>query len=159
MQITLSDNVVFLDKVPQKKHIHPTTVKELFSIDANAKAKMEELSIVHTNLIEDRSSRFQGHALKVKNSTEVKMAYNKIHLLYPENDHVKLAYKVKQHSGNHDHGEHGASCRMLQILNDRVENNVALFVTCEFGGIHLGPRRFVHIEKVAKEALDELRMQ
>ena len=63
---------------------------------------------------------------------------------------------VKNYTGYHDNGEHGASVKLQKILLDRCLNNTAVFVTREFGGIHLGPRRFLHIEKVARAALDEL---
>ena len=112
--------------------------------------------MIHTNLIKEKGSIFRGHAFKAKSSSEICLAYSKLKLLYPESDHIMIAYVIKSYSGHHDNGEHGASAKLLKILMDRSLNNTALFVTCEFGGIHLGPRRFLHFEKASRSALDEL---
>ena len=78
-------------------------------------------------------------------------------LLFPECNHVLLAYVLKPgQTGNIDHGEHGASARMLNILTQRVAKNTTVFVTREYEGILLGLRRFLNIKKVAKEALNDL---
>ena len=67
-----------------------------------------------------------------------------------------MAYSLKQFTGHEDHGEFGASKRILKILTDRRMLNTAVFIARTFGGIPLGPRRFMHIEKVTKDVLDKL---
>ena len=99
---------------------------------------------------------FTGHAIRVKSSSEVRLAYKQLKLQYPECDHTILAYKIKDFDGYHDDGEHGAGHRLVKMLHDRNSHNTAVFVTREYGGIHLGTRRFIHIEKVARDALDIL---
>ena len=117
---------------------------------------MEVLNLFHSTALTDKSSVFRGHAVRVKNSQEIRLAYNRIKLTYPESDHIISAYHVKSHWGHHDDGEHGAARRLLKILEDRMMSNVAVFVTREYGGIHLGPRRYINIEKVAREVLNEM---
>ena len=51
------------------------------------------------------------------------------------------------------------AARMLQIMLDRGIKNTVLFVTREFGGSHLGPHRFLHIEKSARDALDAVKSE
>ena len=106
--------------------------------------------------ITEKSSKFVGHAYRVKSNSDVKLAYKKVKLLYPESDNIPMAYSFKQYYGYHDDGEHGAGFKLEKLLKDRGTKNTAIFVTRDFGGIHLGPRRFLHIERSAKQALDEL---
>ena len=49
-------------------------------------------------------------------------------LLYPECDHIVLAYKHKKFDSYHDHGEYGAGVRVLDTLNQSKMFNTALFV-------------------------------
>ena len=76
--------------------------------------------------------------------------------MFPESNHIMMAYTLKNFTGNQDNGEFGASKKLLQILLSRGYANTAVFVTHEYGGIHLGQRRFLHIEKAAKEALNKI---
>ena len=50
--------------------------------------------------ITDRKSRFTGHATRVKGTKDVAAAYKKIELLYPESDHIMVAYLVKTYTGS-----------------------------------------------------------
>ena len=155
-EIKVKDNTLYLNKVPQKKHLHPPTVKDMLNVNPESREKIENLQTFHSVAINDKGSIFRGHAVHVKSSQEVKLAYNRIRLLYPESDHVMVAYHIKSHWGYHDHGEHGAGVKLQKILENRSINNIAVFVTREYGGIHLGPRHFLHIEKVTREALNEM---
>ena len=153
-EVEVKDKMLFIDNVPQKKHVTPPTLRQIFNIPKDQHSKIDNLNIKHSAQVEEKGSIFTGHALRVKNSTEIRLAYKQLKLQYPESDHAILAYKVKDYDGYHDDGEHGAGQRLLKILHDRNTTNTALFVTREFGGIHLGVRRFVYIEKVAREVLD-----
>ena len=140
---------MYVNKIPQKKHIFPPTVQELFNCDEEMKTRMENISFKHTEAVSDKGSLFQGHAVNVKSSQDVRAAYRKIKLLYPESDHIILAYAVKNYTGHHDHGEHMAGSKILQVLLNRGRNNTVLFITREYGGAQLGQCRFIHIECVA----------
>ena len=131
---------MYLNNKPQKHYITPPTVQELFNIDGEMKERMDQLDIEHSTTVIEWGSSFTGHAMRVNNSSDIWLAYEKLRLMYAECDHVMLAYKVKNYSGHHDHGEFGASVKMLELLNQRGVNNIALFVMHRFGGIQLGPR-------------------
>ena len=75
-QIQVIDNTLYLNKIPQKKHVTPPTVKEMFSVDPPTKRKMEELHFFHSVAVMDKGSTFRGHAIRVKGTQEMKMAYN-----------------------------------------------------------------------------------
>ncbi|KAG7097419.1 hypothetical protein E1B28_004766 [Marasmius oreades] len=58
------------------------------------------------------------------------------------------------HQDNDDDGETAAGGRLAHLLQILEINNVLVIVTRYFGGIHLGPDRFKHINQAARNALD-----
>lgn len=56
---------------------------------------------------------------------------------------------------NDDDGEDAAGSRLAHLLEMRHEDGIAIVVSRWFGGIHLGPKRFAHINNVARELLVE----
>ena len=141
---------------PKKQHIYPPTVQEMYNIDEQEFIKIDKIKLVPSETITEKSSAFTGYAANIQNSTDIKLAYKKVKLMHPEADHLMIAYTLKQHVGRHDCGEHGASKRLAAILKDRNTKNTVVFVARTYGGIPLGPRRFLHIEKVARNALNNL---
>ena len=158
VKVQIKGNMLYLDDIPQWKHVHPPTVRDIFSPDQRTKDRMTNVTFVHSTAVEDKRSVFRGHAIQIKTNADIKASYSKLCLLYPESDHIMLAYRLKMHTGQNDDGEHGASKRLMKILDERKLGNIAVFVTREYGGSHLGPRRFVHIKKVARDALTELQL-
>ena len=139
--VEICNKTLYINKVPQKKHITPPTVQEMYEIDSEMQAK---------------SSVFRAVALRVKNAKDVHLAYKKAKQLFPESDHIVIGYAVKTYTGFHDNGEHAAGKCLLQLLLDRCQNDTVIFLARKFGGIHLGQRHFMYIEKVAKDALNKL---
>ena len=111
--------MLVVNNVPQKQHIFPPTVQQVFSLPHQELEKLDQIKLVHTAVTEEKHSRFRGHACRAKSTQEVKMAYQKLCLLYPESDHIMLAYAVKTYMGHHNNREYGASRKMLQILSNR----------------------------------------
>ncbi|KAK6029999.1 hypothetical protein OSTOST_03875 [Ostertagia ostertagi] len=50
-----------------------------------------------------------------------------------------------------DDGETGASSKMLELLDKMNATNVLVVVSRWYGGIHLGPDRFRHINNLTRE--------
>ena len=152
----IKSNVLYVNKLPQKKHVTPPSVQTIFNCDRETQARMDKIDFVHTEYVNDKGNIFTGHAAHIRSVKDVHAAYTKIHLLYPECDHHILAYAVKQYTGHHDNGQHTAGAKIQKILQQKNMNDTVLFVTREFSGIHIGQRRFIHIEKSARMALDAL---
>ena len=155
VMVNIKNNTLYVNKVAQKQHFKPPTV---FNLKCDELNKLEEIDIISTEVVEDKGSVFQGHAVKIKNSGDVRTAYKKLKLNYPESNHIIMAYSMKSYFGHCDDGEYTAGKRLQRIVseNARAAGSTAVFVTREFGGIHLGPRRFLHIDRVAKDAIMQL---
>ena len=139
---------------------HPPTAQDLFNIDTLTQSKLEEIQFSHTTDLTDKANVFQGHATRVYSNADVQLAYKKIRLLFPEADNIPMAYTFKDNiQGHHDNSEHGAGAKMKKILIDRGMKNTAVFVTRNFSGIHIGQRRFMHIEQLTRQSLDAIQAQ
>jgi hypothetical protein len=74
----------------------------------------------------------------------------------------RLSERTMDHYGNgtviwkYDHeddGEDGAGSKLSHLLYVLKEEGVVVVVSRWFGGIQLGPKRFVHIANVARDLL------
>jgi putative IMPACT (imprinted ancient) family translation regulator len=54
---------------------------------------------------------------------------------------------------NDDDGEDAAGARLAHLLEMRKEDCIFVVVSRWYGGIKLGPKRFAHINNVARELL------
>jgi len=77
--------------------------------------------------------------------------------------HNIVAFRCKDCSGKtpvlqadcDDDGESAAGGRLLQLLENCKVMDVVVVVTRWYGGTHLGPARFKHINNAARLLLDE----
>eukprot|EP00605_Chrysophyceae_sp_TOSAG23-4_P000318 GSChrysophyteH1.ASY1.ANO1.363.1 assembled CDS len=126
-----------------------------------------DLNIAHSEPVVDRKSVFVGHACAVNNMEDVEQF--KEQLLSDKKiakaTHNILAYRFTSdetgvcHHDSDDDGENAAGARIAEMLRligvgASGELGAAVIVTRWYGGVHLGPDRFKHICKAAREALE-----
>ena len=74
-------------------------------------------------------------------------------------NHVMSAWRIKQdgsaatYQDSDDDGETAAGSRMLHLITIMDVWNVIVVVARWFGGAHIGPDRFKHINSTAREAV------
>ena len=118
--------------------------------------------IVTGPTLEDRKSVFQGHAATVMSLAEVKAVMNKLKSSskIARATHNMLAYRIEGEKSSSllqdcdDDGEDAAGSRMLHLLQLLDVKNVVVVVSRWYGGIHLGPDRFKHINNAARQVLE-----
>merc|ERR1719270_365785 len=116
-------------------------VKALVVEDYADTKQVESPQIVTGPTLEDRKSVFQGHAATVMSLAEVKAVMNKL----------KSSSLLQDCD---DDGEDAAGGRMLHLLQLLDVKNVVVVVSRWYGGIHLGPDRFKHINNAARQVLE-----
>ena len=121
--VEIKNKTLYVNKIPQKHHVFPPTVQEMYDIDVEMQNKIDSLEYVLSDKEEEKSSIFRAMALRVRNTQEVRLAYKKAKQLFPESDHIVLGYVLKTYTGYHNNGEHGAGKKVLQLLLDRCQNN------------------------------------
>ncbi|KAJ8981294.1 hypothetical protein NQ317_004030 [Molorchus minor] len=120
------------------------------------------INVVHGPTIVDRKSVFQGHACNVNNENDVKdcMHYLLQNKKIAQATHNILAYRILLPNlvilqDCDDDGETHAASRVLHLLQILKLTNVMVVVSRWYGGIHLGPDRFKHINNAARQVLTE----
>lgn len=107
----------------------------------------------------DTGSVFQAAVTEISGRNDALDAYKEYcsKPLAAQATHVIAAVCVKEPLSHdtiyyhQDNGEHGAGRAMIReiIKADNIPDNIAIFITRQYGGTHLGPRRF----KCMKEAM------
>ncbi|KAG7811587.1 hypothetical protein KL921_001853 [Ogataea angusta] len=111
--------------------------------------------------ISDRKSTFVGFARSVHSVDE---AFEYLELLKQDRkvakaNHNMTAWRIKdsetgaQYQDCDDDGETAAGGRLLHLLSIMDVWNVMVVVSRWFGGVHIGPDRFKHINACARDAI------
>lgn len=122
--------------------------------------------ITHGEVIIDRNSRFQGHIAPVFHVKQTKLILSRLKesKKIATATHNIYAYKIlKEEASGHptyyqsceDDGEIHAGSRLLHLLQIVEAKNVMVVVTRWYGGVHLGPDRFKHINNCARILLEQ----
>eukprot|EP01147_Barroeca_monosierra_P011316 gene11316-3353_t len=119
--------------------------------------------IDHGEPFTDRKSTFQGHAARVFNTEEVAAVQRTLlsNGKIARATHNIMAYRIRDDKLDvwrqdcDDDGEHGAASRMLHLLQMTDARNVIVVVSRWYGGIHLGPDRFKHINNCTRDVLKQ----
>jgi putative IMPACT (imprinted ancient) family translation regulator len=134
--------------------------------DAIYKKFFEEGGVVG-EILTDRGSTFQSHAIKIVNQKQIQLYLN---YLKSNNKIIKATHNIlafrlttgdKKTSnlkesiseGFDDDGEDGAGIRLLGLLQKMKVNNIMIVVSRWFGGTFLGTDRFKHINDSAKNII------
>lgn len=142
----------------------PSLVEPVAQLDINSEVdSVDEPEIFHGDTLEDRRSVFQAHLAEVHNLKQVEQVLDRLktNRKIAEATHNIWAYRILQTEprsvllkDSADDGETYAGTRLLHLLDILDATNVYVVVTRWYGGTHLGPDRFKHINKVARDLLD-----
>ncbi|CCE63018.1 hypothetical protein TPHA_0D03850 [Tetrapisispora phaffii CBS 4417] len=114
---------------------------------------------VSSEPITDRKSTFMGFATRVNSEEEAfaKLEQLKMDPKIRKGNHIMSAWRVKQgdisFQDSDDDGETAAGSRMLHLVTIMGIWNIMVVVVRWFGGTHIGPDRFKHINSTAREAI------
>lgn len=119
--------------------------------------------LYHGEPILDRRSTFQAHLSPVYSVEQVNEAMTllKANKKISSATHNISAYRLSggPHNtclqDNNDDGEAHAGSRLMHLLQILEVKDVLVVVSRWFGGIHLGPDRFKHINSVARDLLQK----
>lgn len=161
----------FLQSIPSSDDSDSTPAGDKSSQSEESSSICDKLSslevvecpdIITGQCFEDRKSVFQGHVAVVTSVIEVKAVLRKLY----ENKkianatHNMYAYRIYVDQRKawlqdcDDDGETAAGGRMLH-LEIMEAKNLIIVVSRWYGGTHLGPDRFKHINNSARQVLEQ----
>jgi len=149
-------------EAPSNSSVAPMQKQLMPDPPASAFAAMPEgVQIVESEAITDRKSTFVGRACQISHPSQVPLILS--HLMsdrrisraaHPIIHAYRCQVGTLVHQDNDDDGETAAGGRLAHLLQILEVNNVLVVVSRYFGGIHLGPDRFKHINQAARNALE-----
>jgi len=125
--------------------------------------EVKECPEIHTGpAIEDRKGVFQGHFASITSPDQVKTVLNKLksNPKIGRAFHNMWAYRIRNCNGQiaqdcDDDGEAHAGGRLSHLLDILDCSNHMVIVSRWYGGIHLGPDRFKHINNAARSVMEQ----
>ena len=122
------------------------------SLDFGDTKTITEPFILMENVITDRGSKYAVCAGHVTHRDEIKALLKKLKTpkKYAKATHHTWAARLSRDGQiwetKQDDGETGAGAVVLRILQKQHYVNTVVVVTRWFGGVHLGPDRFKHVQ-------------
>ncbi|KAJ6590987.1 ribosomal protein S5 domain 2-type protein [Mycena vulgaris] len=154
-------DLVRADLHPERVAVLTPPPRQSDSAPAEAPPLPDGIRIFVAEPITDRKSAFVGRACAISHPSEVPIIL--AHLMsdrriaraaHPVINAWRCQVGTLLHQDNDDDGETAAGGRIAHLLHILEVDNVLVVVTRYFGGIHLGPDRFKHINQAARNALE-----
>ncbi len=154
---------LYINNEIYKNPVPPPQPIEILGIEEDELTRMENMQLIGVKPQGEKGSSFKGIGVKVTSVGEARRAYKRVKREYPHASHVMMAYTFKKTGdsseyGKQDDGEWGGSFKILEVLKDKKVSNVAVFVVREYGGSHIGPKRFTHISESAVKVLKKMQL-
>merc|ERR1711962_26357 len=145
----------------QKDTVEPQKTEEKIIKEETKVSKSPEIEVFTSDIIVDRKSIFQAFYANINSALEAEqfrqqlLQNNKI----KNATHNMFVWKVNENgiikSDSDEDGESGAASRMMHLVDLTGACNFAVIVSRWYGGIHLGPDRWKHINNSLRTILDE----
>ena len=150
----------FVDGSVITERISAPSCKDILNVTDIQKEQMAAIKLFRSEPETESNSTFQAFGLETDDIELAKLAYIKIKTKQIRCDHVMMAYRIVRENkliqGSVSDGEHFGDIEILELLKKKERANVAIFVSREYGGVHLGRRRFQIIKQVAETVLDHV---
>lgn len=146
---------VYINGQLTRKTIVPPSVEQLFPEDDMQK-KINAIKLRTFRAKPEMGSIFRVSIFTPDSMDQVKLAYIKMFQNNPSADHIAVACIVNGEEAYNDNAEFGSGFRLLRSIKDANIDNVALFLTRQYGGVNLGPRRFNIMTNLAYLALEKV---
>ena len=128
-KIQVLQNTVYIDGDPVEDFLKQVEVNECFP-DKTESERLSKIKLSTSDVQTEKESTFAAFAVKVNQMPEVRKVYRKVKILHPGADHIIAAYRIKQHTGYQDDGEHAAGHKLLEYISREhpMYKNFAVYV-------------------------------
>lgn len=148
------------DRILVNGKLHNSSNFERNPLPASSPLSINFDKLSHSDEITEKASTFQAHSLHILTKNQATAAINSIYQnpTLSVANHIMYAYKIGKpgdavESGFNDDSEIEGGKKLMQILDSTNTTNTFLCVTRIKKGGNIGPNRFKHIEKCAKDLL------
>ena len=150
----------FVNGEAVRQDITPPTLRDMLSLREETLDKMQELQFSAAGPIDEKDSIFTAYAIHVNSLEDIDLAYMGVRQVKRYADHIVCAYRLKTADGITDGGTHDKEYygdqEILKVIRQKHAVNLAVFVSREYGGVPLGPKRFEIIRNISANAIEDL---
>jgi hypothetical protein len=153
-KIEVYDTHFTIDGKTIRDEIRPATAEEVLMRTKDDQDDMDDIKFHKTETTEERRSKFTLFAANITSSDEAKVAYKAIHkdMTASSATHLIAAYIVDDDiRGWQDDNDFGMGRFLMKTMEEKGMKNIIMFLARNFGGVHLGQRRFNIISELVRE--------
>ena len=154
--ITVKDKNIYVNNNKRKPAVIPPTMEQTLTTDQNEIDIMNNVSFYVSDLIGMKGSTFRAIASPACSAEDARYAYLAVSRFpgVASSSHLISAYyTLNEEFDYEDDGDHGLGRHVFEILQEKGLKGVIVFLSRDFGGIHLGKDRFTIINKVVAQSL------
>jgi putative IMPACT (imprinted ancient) family translation regulator len=153
-KVMVRNDYVLVNDVAIADDLTPPNAEAVLMRSHEDEEDMENVYIYSTQPICESESRFQLFAAKVTSMEAANQAYKAIQRFRQaaSSSHLISAHRLNNGKvGWRDDGDHAMGRKLYTTMKRKKMSNMVLFLARNFGGHHLGNRRFEIVESLVEE--------
>ena len=144
-----------------KDNLVPPTAESILTRSITEDDRMGSAKFYTTEIKCEKASKFQILCSKIKTVEDAAKAYKAVHRYRSAASYTHLVSAYRTSTGEQgwaDDNEHGMGKYIYGIMKEKGFNNAIVFLARDYGGYHLGPRRFTIVSELMKELREVIRI-
>ena len=145
VKINFNNNQLEIDNKVKIDEVMPPTAENILMRSQDDELDIQKIFFYSTNIVTESRSRFQMFCTEIKDTAKAKKAYIAIQKfrIASSSSHLISAYRLADGTcGWRDDGDFGMGKFLFNQMKNKAITNTIIFVARNFGGVHLGLRRF-----------------
>jgi hypothetical protein len=161
-EVFVQGDKVYIDNKSVQDPVEPPTIEEKLLMSKADKIKACNTKFYISEVISENKSHFQLYSSEIHDTADANNAYRAISLnpMASLCTHMISAYWIdNDQQGYFDDHDHGLGKHLLGVMQEADMINSICFLTREYGGQHLGFRRFEIISELVDDIFDKAQGQ
>jgi hypothetical protein len=159
VKIKVYEDKFTVDGTTRRDKVTPPTTGQILEIDQAEMSQLRDYKFICSDEKMVKGSSFRIYIHPARSIEDVRTAYKAI-LAIPEAakcTHVISAYNLQgTGKGYQDDGDFGFGQQMLRTMIDKGQDGYVFFLTRQYGGTHLGRKRFQIVHELIKQAIERV---
>jgi hypothetical protein len=161
VKVAVKNDHYLIDGNKLKDEVKPPTTEKILTQTISQEDECRKITFYQTAFKEEQGSKFMMYSAEVSNSDEANLAYVAVQRfkMAATSTHLISAYRTaSDEHGWQDDGDHGMGRHLYNAMKDKGIINSIIFLARDFGGIHMGMRRFHLVTEMMSEMRSVIRI-
>jgi hypothetical protein len=150
-KIKIKHDHVLVNGQKFKDTVQPPNPEEILYMNRDTRSAIKNIEFVTTRSVNIANSKFQLYAVSIYSPEQCRIAYKAISSIpqVASKTHLISAYHLStDEMGWQDDGDYGLGRFLLRSMQEKQLDDTVCFLTREYGGVHIGQKRFSVIEQL-----------